>query len=97
MWDNENAISQEVDEVALRRFLRARDRDIEKASKMLMKYLTWRRMFVPTGSISPSEAPNHIAHNKVFMQGRDRRGCPVAVVFGAKHFPSKGNNDELKR
>ncbi|XP_057767708.1 uncharacterized protein LOC130987988 [Salvia miltiorrhiza] len=88
---------EEVDEATLRRFLRARDLDIEKASTMLMKYLTWRRNFVPTGSISASEAPNHVAHKKVFMQGRDKRGCPVAVVFGAKHFPCKGNNEEFKR
>ncbi|XP_057770237.1 SEC14 cytosolic factor-like [Salvia miltiorrhiza] len=91
------AACEEVDEGTLRRFLRDRDLDIEKASTMLMKYLTWRRSFVPTGSISASEAPNHVAHKKVFVQGTDKRGCPVAVVFGAKHFPSKGNNEEFKR
>ena len=86
-----------MDEVTLRRFLRARDLDIEKASVMLIKYVAWRRSFVPAGSISASEAPNHIAHDKVFLQGRDKRGCPIALIFGAKHFPSKGPNDELKR
>ncbi|XP_047942073.1 phosphatidylinositol transfer protein 3-like [Salvia hispanica] len=88
---------KEVDEATLRRFLRARDLDIGKASAMLIKYMAWRRKFVPRGSISASEAPNHIAHNKVFMQGTDKRGCPVALVFGAKHFPSKGTYEELKR
>lgn len=92
-----NGIMQEVDEATLRRFLRARDLDIEKASAMLLKYMAWRRKLVPRGSISASEAPNHIAHYKVFMQGTDKRGCPVALVFGAKHFPSKGTYEELKR
>ncbi|XP_041997348.1 phosphatidylinositol transfer protein 3-like [Salvia splendens] len=92
-----SGIMQEVDEATLRKFLRARDLDIEKASVMLIKYMAWRRKFVPRGSISASEAPNHIAHNKVFMQGTDKRGCPVALVFGAKHFPSKGTYEELKR
>ncbi|XP_047942565.1 uncharacterized protein LOC125189322 [Salvia hispanica] len=87
---------KEVDVATLRRFLRAHDLDIEKDSAMLIKYMAWRRKFVPRGSISASEAPNHIAHNKVFMQGTDKRGCPVAPVFGAKHFPSKGTYEELK-
>ena len=91
-----NGIMQEVDVATLRRFLRAHDLDIEKDSAMLIKYMAWRRKFVPRGSISASEAPNHIAHNKVFMQGTDKRGCPVAPVFGAKHFPSKGTYEELK-
>lgn len=88
---------QEVDDLTLRRFLRARDLDIERAAAMLMKYLTWRRKFVPTGSIAASETPNQIAQNKVFMQGIDKRGCPVGVIHGAKHFPCKEINDELKR
>ncbi|KAL1563811.1 phosphatidylinositol transfer protein 3-like [Salvia divinorum] len=94
---NENGYLQEVDEVTMRRFLRARNLDIEKASAMLIKYMTWRRNFVPTGSISASEAPNHIAQNKVFIQGTDKRGCPIALIFGAKHYPCKGINDEFKR
>ncbi|KAH6819917.1 Sec14p-like phosphatidylinositol transfer family protein [Perilla frutescens var. hirtella] len=89
--------SKEVDDLTLRRFLRARDLDIEKASAMFMKYSTWRRMFVPTGSIPASDVANQAAQNKMFMQGVDKRGCPVAVIHGAKHFPSKGSNDELKR
>lgn len=88
---------QDVDDLTLRRFLRARNLDVEKASAMFMKYFTWRRTFVPKGSISASEIPNQIAHNKVFMQGTDKRGCPVAVIFGARHFPCKGNRDEFKR
>ncbi|KAL8502194.1 hypothetical protein ACS0TY_021347 [Phlomoides rotata] len=64
---------------------------------MYMKHLAWRRTFVPEGSISASEVSNQIAHNKVFMQGTDKRGCPVLIVFGAKHFPDKRSIDELKR
>ncbi|KAK6153859.1 hypothetical protein DH2020_013498 [Rehmannia glutinosa] len=78
-------------------FLRARDLDVDKASAMLMKYLKWRQKFVPNGYISASEITNQIAHNKMFMQGTDKEGCPVSVIIGAKHFPSKGGTDELKR
>ncbi|KAI3455207.1 hypothetical protein Pfo_011870 [Paulownia fortunei] len=89
--------SKDIDDLTLRRFLRARDFDVEKASSMLMKYLAWRRTFVPKGTISESEIPNQIAQNKMFMQGRDKQGRPIAVVFGSRHFPSKGGVDEFRR
>ncbi|PIN07103.1 Phosphatidylinositol transfer protein PDR16 [Handroanthus impetiginosus] len=88
---------KDIDDSTLRRFLRARDLDVEKASSMFMKYLTWRRAFVPTGSISESEITNEIAQNKMFMQGKDKQGRPIAVVLGARHFASKGSIDEFKR
>lgn len=73
----------------IRRFLRARDLDIEKASTLFLKYLSWRRSFVPNGSISPSEIPNELSHNKLFMQGVDKTGRPIVVVFGARHKQAK--------
>ena len=88
---------QEVDDLTLRRFLRARDLDIEKGSNMFLKYLKWRRSFIPNGSISPSEIPNEIAQNKMFLQGFDKKGQPIAVSFGARHFQNKRNPEESKR
>ncbi|KAK4350129.1 hypothetical protein RND71_029442 [Anisodus tanguticus] len=75
--------SKEVDDFAIRRFLRARDLDVDKASAMLLKYLKWKKSFVPNGFISPSDVPNGIAHNKMFLQGVDKLGRPIAVVFGS--------------
>lgn len=81
-----------------RRFLRARDLDIDRASTMFLEYLKWRRSFVPNGSISESEVPNEIAQNKMFKQGHDNKGRPVTIVFGARHFQNKhGGVDEFKR
>ncbi|KAG8379645.1 hypothetical protein BUALT_Bualt07G0110500 [Buddleja alternifolia] len=97
MVADEDPACKDIDDSTLRRFLRARDLDVEKASSMLMKYLTWRRTFVPKGSISTSEIPNEIAQNKMFMQGTDKEGRPIAVVFGSRHFTSKGGVDEFKR
>ena len=90
-------VLQEVDDLMLRRFLRARDWDIEKGSNMFLKYLKWRRSFVPNGSISPSEIPNEIAQNKMFLQGFDKKGRPIGVAFGARHFQNKRNPEEFKR
>lgn len=88
---------QVVDDLMLRRFLRARDLNVEQASAMFLKYLKWRQSFAPDGSISASEVPNQIAQNKMFLQGSDKRGCPVAVLLGGRHFQIKGGLTEFKR
>ncbi|WMV35224.1 hypothetical protein MTR67_028609 [Solanum verrucosum] len=96
--EKQDPSSKEVDDYALRRFLRARDLDIEKSAAMFLKYLKWRQSFVPKGSISVSEIPNEIAQNKMFMQGEDKQGCPIAVVFGGRHIQNKlGDVEEFKR
>ncbi|GLU20819.1 hypothetical protein SLE2022_370000 [Rubroshorea leprosula] len=97
LLEKQDASSKEVDDLTIRRFLRARDLDIEKASAMFLKYLKWRRMFVPNGSISASEVPNEMAQNKMFLQGGDKKGRPITVVLGARHFQNKGGVEEFKR
>ncbi|KAI3456346.1 hypothetical protein Pfo_013009 [Paulownia fortunei] len=87
--------AKDVDDLMIRRFLRARDLDVEKASAMLLKYLRWRIEFVPNGFISPSEIPNDLAHNKLFMQGYDKTGRPIVVVLAARHKPT--TVEEFKR
>ncbi|KAK9117722.1 hypothetical protein Sjap_016669 [Stephania japonica] len=83
----------------LRRFLRARDLDIEKASAMFLNYMKWRREFVPKGFISESEVSRELAQDKVFMQGVDKKGRPIVLVLGRKHYPhpGKGGIEEFKR
>lgn len=89
---------QEIDDFTFCRFLRARDLDIEKASNMFLKYLKWRHSFIPNGYVSTSEITNQLAQNKMFMQGHDKQGRPVAVVFGSRHVPTtKGTLDEFRR
>ncbi|KAL8497373.1 hypothetical protein ACS0TY_020892 [Phlomoides rotata] len=76
---------QNVDDLTLRRFLGARDLDVEKASAMYMKHLAWRRTIGGFKSNSTQQG----FHARI--------GCPVLIVFGAKHFPDKRSIDELKR
>ena len=89
--------SKEEDDFMIRRFLRARDLDVEKASAMFLKYLKWRHEFVPNGSVSVSDVPIELAQDKVFMQGRDKIGRPILIVFGRRHFQNKDGLDEFKR
>lgn len=76
---------QELDDFMLRRFLRARNLDIEKASVMFLKYLKWWKEAVPKGFISDEEVRNELNQEKMFLQGFDKKGRPVGVVLGAKH------------
>ncbi|CAI9756392.1 unnamed protein product [Fraxinus pennsylvanica] len=87
--------AKEADDFMIRRFLRARDLDVEKASAMFLKYLSWRKEFVPNGFISPSEIPNDLAHDKLFMQGHDKTGRPIVLVFAERHKPT--SVEEFKR
>ncbi|KAJ6693928.1 hypothetical protein OIU85_004692 [Salix viminalis] len=64
---------------------------------MLLRYLKWRRDFVPHGSISLLETPNEVAQNNMFLQGSDKKGRPITVILGARHFQSKGGLEEFKR
>ncbi|XP_022738080.1 random slug protein 5-like [Durio zibethinus] len=95
--ERQDPSSKEVDDFTFRRFLRARDLDVEKASAMFLKYLNWKRNFVPNGSISPSEVTHEIEQNKMFLQGSDKKGRPIAVLLAARHFQHKGGVEEFKR
>lgn len=88
---------QEADDKALRRFLRARDHDIDKASAMFLQYLKWRRSAIPNGFITDEEVKNELAQGKLYMQGFDKTGRPVLVLYGARHHYSKREMNEFKR
>ncbi|XWS51519.1 hypothetical protein CRYUN_Cryun12cG0182700 [Craigia yunnanensis] len=95
--EKQDPSSKEVDDLTFRRFLRARDLDVQKASAMFLKYLKWKRNFVPNGCFSPSEVTHEIEQNKMFLQGSDKKGRPISVLLAAKHFQRKGGVEEFKR
>ncbi|XP_021737191.1 random slug protein 5-like [Chenopodium quinoa] len=91
--------SKEVDDLTLRRFLRARDLDVEKAGAMFLKYLKWRKTFIPNGYVSESEIQNELSQNKAFVGGNDKKGRPILVVLARRHFQNTtpGGSDEFKQ
>uniref|UniRef100_A0A1J3IVA7 Random slug protein 5 n=1 Tax=Noccaea caerulescens TaxID=107243 RepID=A0A1J3IVA7_NOCCA len=97
LCDRQDPSTKDVDDLMIRRFLRARDLDIEKASTLFIKYLTWKRNVMPKGHIPETEIANDLSHKKVCMQGHDKTGRPIVVVIGNRHNPSKGNPEEFKR
>ncbi|XP_072957443.1 uncharacterized protein [Typha angustifolia] len=95
--EEKDPAAKEVDNVTLRRFLRSRDQDVKKASRYLLKHLNWRRSAVPNGFISEAEIKNELLQRKVFAQGFDKVGRPIAIVLNAKHDPAKRDLAEFKR
>ncbi|XP_008813445.2 SEC14 cytosolic factor [Phoenix dactylifera] len=95
--ERQDPAAKEADNLMLRRFLRARDLDIEKASAMFLKYLKWRQGAVPNGFISEAEVQNELIQKKLFLQGFDKMGRPIVVGFAARHYYSKRDIDEFKR
>jgi len=88
---------KDEDDYMLRRFLRARDHHIGKASAMLLKYLKWKPTAKPHGCISESEVAHELSQGKLYLQGHDRQGRPMIYGFGARHHPSNRDLDEFKR
>ncbi|KAM0886541.1 hypothetical protein ACQ4PT_029640 [Festuca glaucescens] len=80
-----------------RRFLRARDHNIGKASAMFLKYLAWKRTAKPNGSITADEVRNELAQEKLYVQGHDKMGRPMVYLFGARHIAAKRDLNEFKR
>uniref|UniRef100_A0A453MHZ7 CRAL/TRIO N-terminal domain-containing protein n=1 Tax=Aegilops tauschii subsp. strangulata TaxID=200361 RepID=A0A453MHZ7_AEGTS len=89
--------AKEEDDFALRRFLRARDHNINKASVMLLRYLAWKRVTKPHGFISDDEVRGEIAKGRDRHQGFDRLGRPMSYLYGGRHFPVRRDHEDLKR
>ncbi|KAK9668989.1 hypothetical protein RND81_13G101100 [Saponaria officinalis] len=85
-----------MDDLTLRRFLRACNLDVEKAVPFFLKYGKWRTSFVPKGYISEAEVQNDLSHNKVLLGGLDKKGRPLTVFFARRHFQNP-KLDDFKR
>lgn len=89
---------QELEEGTIRRFLRARNGEVEKGTTMLVNHLKWRKEFVPNGFFRADEAMGSgiINNNELFLQGFDKLGHPILVVLAGNHKPIT-NVQDFKR
>ncbi|PAN26726.1 hypothetical protein PAHAL_5G033800 [Panicum hallii] len=88
--------AKEVDNLTLRRFLRARDHNVDKAAAMLLKYLKWRREVAPDGFVPEERVRRELAQDKAWMGGVDRSGRPILVGFMARHYSADRDMAEFK-
>ncbi|KAG0567364.1 hypothetical protein KC19_7G129700 [Ceratodon purpureus] len=89
--------SGDVADADLLRFLRARSMSVSKASKMFAEHQKWRREYFPLGCAQEDEIRDELNAEKFFIQGHDKLGRPIALVFAAKHVSSKKNVEKYKR
>ena len=80
---------QNYGDPTLMRFLIARSMDTDKAAKMFVQWQKWRDALVPSGFIPDSEIQDELGAKKIYLQGLSKKGFPIMVVKGSKHFPSK--------
>jgi hypothetical protein len=85
-----------VDNLTLRRFLRARDHNVDKAAAMFLKFLKWRREAVPDGFVPEERVRRELAQDKAWMGGVDRAGRPILVGFMARHYSAERDMAEYK-
>ncbi|CAL4972349.1 unnamed protein product [Urochloa decumbens] len=88
--------AKEVDNLSLRRFLRARDHNVEKAAAMFLKFLKWRWEAAPDGFVPEERVRRELAQDKAWMGGVDRSGRPILVGFLARHYSADRDMPEYK-
>ncbi|KAH9329172.1 hypothetical protein KI387_001280, partial [Taxus chinensis] len=93
----QDSSAKSIDDATLLRFLHARDYKVEKATQFFLKYLKWRRAFVPLGYIPESQVSNELEKKKIFIQGLDKQGRPIGVILAARHYPFDRDLEEFKR
>eukprot|EP00250_Pteridium_aquilinum_P012917 c21028_g1_i3 orf=188-958(+) len=91
------ASTQGVDDSTCMRFLQARSMHINKAAKMYAHYNTWRASFVPLGHIPAEQVVSELNAGKVALQGFSKKGYPLMIALGCKHYPNKHDLDTFKR
>ena len=51
---------------------------------------------MPEGFIRPSDVHNELKKEKIFLQGVDKRGCPIGVIIANRHYGSDCDLEELE-
>jgi hypothetical protein len=86
-----------VDNLTLRRFLRARGHNVDKAAAMLLKFLRWRAEAAPGGgTVREEQVRGELEQDKIYMGGVDRTGRPIIVGLLAKHYSANRDMAEFK-
>ncbi|XP_042063742.1 phosphatidylinositol transfer protein CSR1-like [Salvia splendens] len=95
--ESQDISNKDFSDETVRRFLRARNLDVEKGSSMLVKYLQWRREFVPNGHFNREDViVTGVLLNTLYLQGYDRISRPILVVLAGNH-KHVSNIDDFKR
>jgi len=84
-----------VAEATARRFIKARNGDMAKATQMLYDYEAWRRSF--GCPVDPKSCLTELLKGKTFLHGVDRQGNALLYHFVRKQDPSARDLQEAVR
>ncbi|CAK0773781.1 hypothetical protein CVIRNUC_004101 [Coccomyxa viridis] len=70
---------------------------VDEAEACIRAHAEWREAFVTRGRIHEDEIVRELAAEKAFLQGCDKEGHPVLVVWAARHDMGNRTIEETKR
>lgn len=80
----------------LRRWLVARDWNVEVTYKLLVDHGAWRERNTPRGFIEEERILRPLEDDKTFLQGVDYEGRAIVIVRVANHFSSKRDLRQMR-
>lgn len=81
----------------LGRWMKARNYNVEYCYKSILNHATWRVTVAPEGRITEASIRTELEAEKIFFQGCDNLGRPVAVIQVRKHNAWSRDLGELER
>jgi len=85
-----------LDSRALKRFLVARDYNVEKALEMWEKWVQWRKEY-RADQITEQEMMPHIQTGKAFYHGKDAENRPCLIFRVRYHYPNQASLEDTMR
>eukprot|EP00271_Cylindrocystis_brebissonii_P013566 TRINITY_DN33506_c0_g1_i1.p1 TRINITY_DN33506_c0_g1~~TRINITY_DN33506_c0_g1_i1.p1 ORF type:complete len:264 (-),score=55.94 TRINITY_DN33506_c0_g1_i1:328-1119(-) len=81
----DDALAKEADDATIERFLRARNMNVDKASKMLIEHAKWRTSFMPEGFIPDKDIAKEMEAEKVGLHVKPGHRS-LLIVLARKHL-----------
>ncbi|KIY96960.1 hypothetical protein MNEG_11003 [Monoraphidium neglectum] len=75
-----------VSDAYLRRWLVARDWNVQVTFKLLVNHAGWRLHMTPSGYVEEERVRRELDDRKIFMQGVDYEGRALTIIQVRKHF-----------
>lgn len=90
------AAEELVTDAYLRRWLVARDWQVDVTFKLLLDHGSWRARHTPKGYIDDARVRRPLDDDKTFLQGVDYQGRALVIVRVRNHFSNKRCLQEMK-
>eukprot|EP01041_Mallomonas_annulata_P010104 gene10104-21052_t len=94
IWNQFRKLFSDRNQEELKRFLAARNWNLEKATTFLKEHISWRKLNIP---VRPQSCMEELIKAKCFVHGVDRTEHPIIYYFTRKQDPKTRKIDEVIR